>query len=361
MSTKESKNKIIYNDLYRKIRTGVYKKGEQLPTEFMLVEEYGISRPTVAKALNDLQEEGLIERKVGVGTFVKNVPEDEKEHYLALLVPDIGRNEMMEPLYSQIARSCESEDYTLIWSGSLIGSVEERIQQSFDFCHKYIRQKVSGIFLYPASDIPQGKYHEMICLFQEAGIPVQILYQNLSAFPLSTDHDFVGIDSYAVGYRIGRLFIDKKAIHPAICWDEESPVLSTLLIKGFQEAAREAGFPSSSFSLDRESRSYSEKIQEMRNAGVDALFCTSDSLAADLMTDMLNMEIRIPEDIQITGFGNTRFARHLKVSLTSLEIDWDEIGRMSMDLMKLRFRTPSSPPKRYLIDGRVIERESTRC
>lgn len=361
MSVKESKNKKIYNDLYRKIRTGIYKKGEQLPTEFMLVEEYGISRPTVGKALNDLQENGLIERKVGVGTFVKNVPEEEEERYLALLVPDIGQNEVLEPLYSQIARSCESEDFTLIWSGSLIGSVEERIEQSINFCHKYIRQKVAGIFLYPASDIPMEKYHEMISLFQESGIPVQILYQNLSAFPLPTNHDFVGVDNYAVGYRIGRTFIDKKSKHPAICWDKESPVVNSLLLKGFNEACNENSLPFSSYSLNRSSQSYVEEIENMKKDGTDALFCTSDSLAADLMADILDMNIQIPDEMQITGFGNTRYARHLKVSLSSLDIDWDEIGKMAVDLMNLRFKNPSSSPKRYLIDGQLIERESTRC
>lgn len=361
MSIKESKNKKIYNDIYRKISTGVYKKGDQLPTEFMLVEEYGISRPTVGKALNDLQDDGLIERKVGVGTFVKNIPENEEERYLALLVPDIGQNEMLEPLYSQIARSCEAEDFTLIWSGSLIGTVEERIEQSINFCQKYIRQKVAGIFLYPAPDIPLEKYHEMINIFQESGIPVQILYQNLSGFPHPTNHDFVGVDSYAVGYRIGHTLITKKSKHPCICWDKESPVVNSLLLKGIKEACNESELPFSSKSLDKKSKSYTEDIKIMRSEGIDALFCTSDSLAADLMGDILDMNIQIPNEMQIAGFGNTRYARHLKVSLSSLDIDWDEIGKMAVDLMNLRFKNPSSSPKRFLIDGQLIERESTRC
>ena len=361
MSSKESKNRIIYNDLYKKIQTGQFRKGEKLPTEFMLVEEYGISRPTVAKALNDLQEEGLIERKVGVGTFVKKVPQEPQERFMALLVPDIGRNEMLEPLYSHIARSCESMDYTLIWSGALIGSIEERIQQSFEFCRKYIRQNVAGIFLYPASDIPVEKYLEMIRLFQEASIPVQILYQYLSAFPHQSDHDFVGIDSFTIGYRIGRTLLQNGATHPAICWDRESPVLNTLMIKGFMDAAQEKGFACESFILEREKHNYREEIDLFLTRKIDALFCTSDSLAADLMTEFLDRDVKIPEDIQIGGFGNTRYARHLKVSLSSVSIDWEEIGHMAVELMKMRLATPSSAPKKLLLDGQLIERESTRC
>jgi len=358
MSSKESKNRIIYNDLFKKIQNGVYKKGDQLPTEFMLVEEYGISRPTVAKALNDLQEEGLIERKVGAGTFVKHIPEGEEDRYLALLVPDIGRNQILEPLYSQIARSCEDEDYTLIWSGALMGSVEERVHQSFEFCRKYIKQRVSGIFLYPASDIPISIYEEMIALFDTAGIPIQIIYQNLYSFEKNNLYDFCGMDSYAMGYRVGRSLISHKSTHPAICWEKESPLINSLLIKGFEEAGRESSLKVSSFIISQDN-SLDEEADKIINSGVDALFCTSDSLAADFMTELLGREISIPGTIQIAGLGNTRFAPHLKVSLSSLAISMDEIGKMAVDLMRLRLRTPESLPRKMLIDGQFIEREST--
>ena len=361
MNNKESKNRFIYNTLYKKIQTGVYKKGEQLPTEYMLVEEFGISRPTVAKALNELQDEGLIERKVGVGTFVKNVPHTEEDRFLALLVPDIGHNEILEPLYSQIARSCEAQDYTLIWSGALIGSVDERIEQSFSFCRKYIRQKVAGVFLYPASDIPLEKYQDMIKLFQAAGIPVQILYQNFAAFPHKTEHDFVGIDSFTMGYRIGKTLLAQSSAHPAMVWEESSPIQNLLLLKGFRDAASEDGVPIFELAIEGANRSLGAEVDLLLEKGVDALFCTADSIAADFIAELLDRGIKIPEDFQMVGFGNTRYARHLRVSLSSVEVNWEELGSMAVDLMKLRFRSPESSPKRFLIDGQLIERESTRC
>jgi GntR family transcriptional regulator len=52
------------------ITTGRYAPGERLPGEDGLAALYGVSRVTVRRALRDLQEQGLIERRQGRGTFV---------------------------------------------------------------------------------------------------------------------------------------------------------------------------------------------------------------------------------------------------------------------------------------------------
>jgi GntR family transcriptional regulator len=53
------------------IANGRYRAGEQLPTEQALVEAYGVSRVTVRRALQSLEQQGLIERHAGRGTFVR--------------------------------------------------------------------------------------------------------------------------------------------------------------------------------------------------------------------------------------------------------------------------------------------------
>jgi GntR family transcriptional regulator len=56
--------------LLKLIEDGAYQPGEQLPSESNLAAQLGISRPTLREALFNLEQEGVIVRKHGVGTFV---------------------------------------------------------------------------------------------------------------------------------------------------------------------------------------------------------------------------------------------------------------------------------------------------
>lgn len=53
------------------IRTGRYRPGDRLPGEPVLTRQYRVSRATVAKALEQLESDGLVRRRQGRGTFVQ--------------------------------------------------------------------------------------------------------------------------------------------------------------------------------------------------------------------------------------------------------------------------------------------------
>ncbi len=60
----------IFSILRSGIITGRYPKGELLPSETTLMDQYGVSRATVRRAMLSLELEGLIERRQGLGTRV---------------------------------------------------------------------------------------------------------------------------------------------------------------------------------------------------------------------------------------------------------------------------------------------------
>jgi GntR family transcriptional regulator len=60
--------------LRQKIVTGEYEPDQRIASEAELSADYGVSRMTVRQALANLEEEGLIRREAGRGTFVNDRP-----------------------------------------------------------------------------------------------------------------------------------------------------------------------------------------------------------------------------------------------------------------------------------------------
>jgi GntR family transcriptional regulator, histidine utilization repressor len=60
----------IRESIRRRILSGEWGEGFQLPSEHRLLEEFAVSRMTVHRALRDLTDEGLLTRVQGLGTFV---------------------------------------------------------------------------------------------------------------------------------------------------------------------------------------------------------------------------------------------------------------------------------------------------
>lgn len=70
MIKRESLATIVAENLSKKIASGVYKKGQQLPTEAELCAEYVVSRTVVREAIARLRSLGLVIPRPGKGVFV---------------------------------------------------------------------------------------------------------------------------------------------------------------------------------------------------------------------------------------------------------------------------------------------------
>ena len=59
--------------LRRQILSGTIKAGDKLPALNELAEKFGVARMTIRQAMDALEDEGLIERYAGKGTFAKDI------------------------------------------------------------------------------------------------------------------------------------------------------------------------------------------------------------------------------------------------------------------------------------------------
>ena len=63
----------IYNIIVNKIESKEYQSNDKLPSEKELMEEYNVSRDTVRKSLNMLEQNGYIQKTKGKGSFVLDI------------------------------------------------------------------------------------------------------------------------------------------------------------------------------------------------------------------------------------------------------------------------------------------------
>src|SRR6266851_3065754 len=64
----------VVNAIKQRIERGEYAPGTLLPSEYQLVGEFEVSRPTIVKALSALRQDGWIDTQQGKGSFVRGRP-----------------------------------------------------------------------------------------------------------------------------------------------------------------------------------------------------------------------------------------------------------------------------------------------
>jgi DNA-binding transcriptional regulator YhcF (GntR family) len=77
--------------------SGHVKAGAKLPSEAVLVKRFDTSRITVARALCELQSEGIVDRVAGSGSYVQLRESRQEGLVFGLLIPDQGKRKCWTP------------------------------------------------------------------------------------------------------------------------------------------------------------------------------------------------------------------------------------------------------------------------
>ncbi|GGE29859.1 GntR family transcriptional regulator [Pullulanibacillus camelliae] len=73
-NVQKSRYIMVMERIKKEIKEGHLVPGERLPSENVYAKQLGVSRATLREALRILEEENIISRKHGIGTFVNQVP-----------------------------------------------------------------------------------------------------------------------------------------------------------------------------------------------------------------------------------------------------------------------------------------------
>ena len=79
----------IHNQIKQAIEAGRWAVGDRIPSERELATQFDVSRMTLRQAIQTLVDEGILERRVGAGTFVANQKVQEKMSGVTSFTDDV--------------------------------------------------------------------------------------------------------------------------------------------------------------------------------------------------------------------------------------------------------------------------------
>ena len=353
------KHRQVFEDLHAAIKLGNYQPGDRLPSEAELGKRYGASRITVAKAVNELQQQGLVSRRAGSGTHVL-APAQSSGHVFGLLIPDLGRTEIFEPICHGMMQSPLAKAHSLLWGHSM-GESAQQEKEAEQLCQQYIAQKVSGVFFAPLEFTPakDAVNNRIVAALDRAGIAVVLLDRCYAPYPMRSKYDLVGIDNRRTGYLITQHLLRHGATRIAFVARPHSASTVLARIAGYREALLAHGISPMEDLVRRgdiESAAFIQQVLE--ECRPDAILCANDITAARVMAGLAAKGIRVPDEMRVAGIDDVKYASLLPVPLTTQHQNCDDIGAMALATMLQRLAQPDLPTRDVLLQTTTIVRKS---
>ncbi|MFI4913147.1 MAG: GntR family transcriptional regulator [Sedimentisphaeraceae bacterium JB056] len=311
--------------------SGEYKPGDALPSENSICQQAGASRTTVRQALKELENEGFVRRIRGKGTFLADITDKPSmvskgmHQVFSLVIP-----EMSEYIYSSLAQGFEGflANESL---QTLICDSGNDISRQGNIFLQLLHKRIDGVAVVPTTDGKTPAFH--IQMLIDSGIPVVLCHRGLD------------------GVRV-----------PVVTWDREKVgqiAAEALLEKGHTNIAYYAGHkyevPLSHVKGINKVFELSDQNVFFGNQGDDdqtladreniisgildsdnrptAIICNNETEAERVFWVAYRMGLRIPEDISLVGFGDSRRNTIFKKMLTSVVIDESELGGIAAKML----------------------------
>jgi DNA-binding LacI/PurR family transcriptional regulator len=221
----------VYSSLRERINSGEFEPDTALPAERQLVKDYGVSRITIVKALDALENDGLIRREHGRGTFVNDPGATAEGMETIAFICGVMLHPYIYSVLMGIARASSEKGYRL----NVIGLHEEDNMNKALVLRQIDSQNIAGVLTYPRPGKKDLSMHQEL---QARGIPLVMIdryYEEIAA-------DYVVFDEEVASYRMIRHLIEQGHERIALVTHHEVETTSILnRIRGYQRALEEDG------------------------------------------------------------------------------------------------------------------------
>ena len=325
----------IVDDLLQQIRLGDFSFEEPLATEKALCKKYDVSRITASRALDELEQAGVLYRKRGMGSFViPSYQEALNEHahdykIIALVIPfNISEGGMITAIETASSRLFKHKYFFTLHICDL------DYEKEYETLEMLSQQNIDGLVYYPTtSKIPV----EILQTFVEQKKPVIILDKKVNHLMFSN----IISENYKGSYQLTEHLLDYD--HVKTCYLSRFPLgfLPTIdqRYQGYAQclADREIAAPPRFIVWEEhKENNYSMlkyQINALHREGVTAILCENDEMAFHVNMCCESLAILVPEQMNITGFDNTSWATMGSAQITTMDQNFDNMGDAIADII----------------------------
>lgn len=335
------------------IESGALTPGNKLSSENELARQFGISRQTVRTAIGILEEQGVLRRVKGSGTYLSDRRHSEQQNRIAVITTYVDSY-----IFPKIIQGIEEKLFERGYSVQIAFTNNTLEREKNVLADIISRDDVAGVIV---EGTKSGLPNPNLVLYrklQARNIPV--LFINTYYPELSVPHvslDDVQAARKAVDYLIGKGHRDIGAV---LKLDDGQGRQRYL---GYLQAMDAAGYPVTDSRMvwidTDESKQLAYCTDKILNRleSCTALFCYNDQIAFQLVRLLGDHGIRVPEDVALISIDDSDLAIHSEVQITSLPHPKEKLGAKAAELL-LRMIDSGKVVDSYEFDTRVVERDS---
>lgn len=331
----------------------------KLPSERQLMARYGVSRPTLSKALTALAAEGLIVKEQGRGNFLVPRPcEDpaQPERVLPRLgfVAPITGAALVQRVFRGIDREAHRRGYQVIMSSAGSSVARER-----NTVRALVESGVAGLVVYPVPRM--GVEIEEDYLQRDVlGLPLVLVG---TCVP-EQGHAQIVFDHRLSGYRMTEWLLERGHRRIAImAYSERLRHPATLRFEGYREALARSGLAVEPalcrrYEPSAESAAISGTLRDWlaMTQPPTAIIAAEDIAAMEVIEQLLHRGVRVPEDICVAGFDDQEAARAFRPQFTTTRPDFVKMGELAAEAAIEAIRTGQRLEGIRVLDVPLLER-----
>ena len=351
----ETKYQNLINYIQEQISDGQLGPGEKVPSENQLSEQIHISRQTVRKAIGTLEEDGLVQRIRGSGTYVSFDRQKNLEQRNSIAVVTTYVDSYIFP------RILQGMQNTLFESGFSVqiyftNNTLDREKSILKDLLK--RDDVAGVIV---EGTKSGLPNPNLDLYRHLmARKIPLLFFNTYYPELEAPH--VSLNDAEAAYKAVRYLIDKghQKIGAILKLDDGQGRQRYL---GYLKAMEEAGLTVTDSRMVWIDTDESKQLGYCRDRILNrveectALLAYNDQIAFQLIRMLTERNIRVPEDVSVISIDDSDLARHSEVPITSLPHPKENLGKKAAETL-LQMIAGRKKDLTYEFDTRVVERES---